>query len=225
MWPRVLLVCLFLCLFIPECTVMQSQIGDFFSPGKVLSEISGSKAFSRCSETLFEAASASQDFFIGAASGGVASFLVFPIDLAKTRMQDQIIHTGTKAAYRNTFQTITKVARNEGLRTVYHGVVPVLVGSAPSSALQLGGNARARELLAARLGVEQRALPLPLEALAGGFGGLCQVAANNPMESVKIIKQVPLAAPKSTMAAAVAETACAFQGGRGGAWRWRRQEL
>ena len=154
--------------------------------------------FSRCSTGARELCSSSKDFWIGAVSGGIASFLVFPIDLAKTRIQDQVIQVGTKAAYRNTFQTITKVARKEGLRSIYHGVAPVIIGSAPSSALQLSGNGHAREFLAFRLGVEPASLPLQMEVLAGGFGGLCQVIANSPMESIKVIKQVQGRAAGST---------------------------
>ena len=134
--------------------------------------------------------SASKDFFIGATAGGVASFAVFPIDLAKTRMQDQIVLPGQTPMYTNTFQTLAKVARNEGFRGLYSGVFAVMVGTAPSSALQLGCNNQAKSWFARELKVDVAQLPLRFEVLAGAFAGMCQVAAANPMESVKVIKQV-----------------------------------
>jgi solute carrier family 25 aspartate/glutamate transporter 12/13 len=141
--------------------------------------------------TSFKAAtSASKDFFVGATAGGIASFTVFPIDLAKTRMQDQIVITGKSPKYTNTFQTLAKVAQTEGFRGLYSGVFPVVIGTAPSAALQLGGNNQAKTWFAKHLNVDVANLPLQFEVLAGAFAGMCQVAAANPMESVKVVKQV-----------------------------------
>jgi hypothetical protein len=89
-----------------------------------------------------------KDFFLGAASGGFASLLVFPIDLAKTRIQDQKIVAGAELVYKNAFQTIFKVATTEGFPALYNGVAPVLIGAAPESALQIGMNDKAKAYFA-----------------------------------------------------------------------------
>ena len=149
--------------------------------------------------TFKATASASKDFFVGATAGGIASFTVFPIDLAKTRMQDQIVIVGKTPKYTNTFQTLAKVAQNEGFRGLYSGVFPVVIGTAPSSALQLGCNNQAKSWFAHRLNVDVVNLPFHFEVLAGAFAGMCQVAAANPMESVKVIKQVQGHKAGSTM--------------------------
>jgi hypothetical protein len=90
----------------------------------------------------------SKDFFLGAASGGVASLLVFPIDLAKTRIQDQKVVAGAELVYKNAVQTIFKVATTEGFPALYNGVAPVLIGAAPESALQIGMNDKAKAYFA-----------------------------------------------------------------------------
>ena len=90
----------------------------------------------------------SKDFFLGAASGGFASLLVFPIDLAQTRIQDQKIVSGAELVYKNAFQTIFKVATTEGFPALYNGVAPVLIGAAPESALQIGMNDKAKNFFA-----------------------------------------------------------------------------
>ncbi|KAJ1482887.1 hypothetical protein T484DRAFT_1802470 [Baffinella frigidus] len=54
------------------------------------------------------------DFGMGAVSGCTASLMVFPIDLAKTRIQDQRIIRGVAPIYTSIIQTIKKVASEEG---------------------------------------------------------------------------------------------------------------
>jgi hypothetical protein len=133
---------------------------------------------------------AAKDFMMGAVSGAIASFSVFPIDMAKTRIQDQRVVAGAELVYKNAAQTIAKVFRDEGVPALYNGVIPVIVGSAPEAALQLGGNNNARAFLASKLKVTDKELPLWAEILAGSIGGGMQVVATNPMERVKIIQQV-----------------------------------
>lgn len=52
-------------------------------------------------------------------AGFLYSIATLPIDTAKTRMQTQ---TGTE--YKNVFQTISKIGRNEGIRSLWNGFLP-----------------------------------------------------------------------------------------------------
>jgi hypothetical protein len=131
-----------------------------------------------------------KDFMMGAVSGAVASFSVFPIDMAKTRIQDQRVVAGAELLYKNGVQTIARVFKEEGIVACYNGVVPVIVGSAPEAALQLGGNNNARAWFCSKLKTTDTDLPFWAEILSGSFGGGLQVVATNPMERVKIIQQV-----------------------------------
>lgn len=122
--------------------------------------------------------------------GAIAQTVVFPIDLAKTRIQDQVVVAGVEAQYRSVFQTLSKVAGEEGFLKLWSGVTPVLIGSTPECALEIGGNNLARQKLAEHLKTPAEELPFWGEVAAGGVGGFCQVVATCPMERVKILQQV-----------------------------------
>ena len=63
---------------------------------------------------------------------------MYPIDLVKTRMQNQ--RTGSyvgELMYKNSFDCFKKVVRYEGVFGLYRGLVPQLVGVAPEKAIKL----------------------------------------------------------------------------------------
>ncbi|KAI4460066.1 mitochondrial 2-oxodicarboxylate carrier 1-related [Holotrichia oblita] len=90
----------------------------------------------------------------------VGATAVYPIDLVKTRMQNQ--RTGSfigELMYRNSFDCFKKVIRHEGVFGLYRGLVPQLMGVAPEKAIKL-------------------------------TAGASQVIFTNPLEIVKIRLQV-----------------------------------
>ena len=63
---------------------------------------------------------------------------VYPIDLVKTRMQNQ--RSGSfvgELMYRNSMDCCKKVIRHEGFFGLYRGLVPQLMGVAPEKAIKL----------------------------------------------------------------------------------------
>jgi len=127
-------------------------------------------------------------FTLGSIAGACGAFAVYPIDLVKTRMQNQ--RTGSyigELMYRNSFDCFQKVVRHEGLMGLYRGLVPQLMGVAPEKAIKLTMNDFARDKLKHLNGGQ---LNVPLEMLAGGCGGASQVMFTNPLEIVKIRLQV-----------------------------------
>jgi solute carrier family 25 aspartate/glutamate transporter 12/13 len=131
-----------------------------------------------------------KELVTGGVAGAVGSFLVFPIDLAKTRIQDQRAVAGAEVVYKNIVQTITKVVSTEGFPSLYKGVTPVLIGAAPEGALQIGVNNIVRQTFADQLKTTEDKIPLPYEVIAGGCGGAAQVVVSNPMERVKVLQQI-----------------------------------
>ncbi len=68
----------------------------------------------------------------------VGATAVYPIDLVKTRMQNQ--RTGAfvgELMYKNSFDCFKKVIRHEGILGLYRGLPPQLVGVAPEKAIKL----------------------------------------------------------------------------------------
>ncbi|KAI1722005.1 mitochondrial carrier protein domain-containing protein [Ditylenchus destructor] len=125
-------------------------------------------------------------FVLGSIAGATGATAVYPIDLVKTRMQNQ--RTGSylgEVAYKNSYDCFKKVVKFEGLLGLYRGLLPQIIGVAPEKAIKLTMNDFMRD----KLSVDGR-IPFYCEVLAGGCAGASQVVFTNPLEIVKIRLQV-----------------------------------
>lgn len=128
------------------------------------------------------------NFGLGGIAGSVGATLVYPIDLVKTRMQNQrSAVVGEPLMYKNSIDCVKKVFRNEGLRGFYSGLGPQLLGVAPEKAIKLTVNDLVRGHAKNPISGD---ITLPWELFAGGAAGSCQVIFTNPLEIVKIRLQV-----------------------------------
>lgn len=143
--------------------------------------VAGSKTF------LHDVAVSVHHFALGAIAGAFGAFMVYPIDLVKTRMQNQRGARVGQLLYKNSIDCASKVIRNEGFRGLYSGVLPQLVGVAPEKAIKLTVNDLVRGKFT---DAKNGSIPLKYEILAGGSAGACQVIFTNPLEIVKIRLQV-----------------------------------
>ena len=98
--------------------------------------------------------------------------MVYPIDLVKTRMQNQRSARVGEMLYTNSLDCAKKVVRNEGFKGLYSGVLPQLVGVAPEKAIKLTVNDLVRGHFSEK-GTNK--IWWPYELLAGGSAGACQV--------------------------------------------------
>ncbi|XP_056134783.1 mitochondrial glutamate carrier 1 [Lampris incognitus] len=116
-------------------------------------------------------------------NGGVAGFVgvtcVFPIDLAKTRLQNQ--KTGP-VLYTSMSDCLIKTVRSEGCFGMYRGAAVNLALVTPEKAVKLAANDLFRRLLP-RDGHKPGVVG---EMLAGCGAGVCQVIITTPMEMLKI---------------------------------------
>ncbi|XP_071466385.1 mitochondrial glutamate carrier 2 isoform X5 [Marmota flaviventris] len=157
-----------------------------------------------------------QDLSIAAKliNGGVAGLVgvtcVFPIDLAKTRLQNQ----HGKDMYKGMIDCLMKTARAEGFLGMYrgefirhprgdltwHGAAVNLTLVTPEKAIKLAANDFFRQLLM-KDGMQRN---LKMEMLAGCGAGMCQVVVTCPMEMLKIQLQDAgrLAAPHQSSTSA-----------------------
>ncbi|KAF7872025.1 uncharacterized protein EAF02_009130 [Botrytis sinoallii] len=125
-------------------------------------------------------------FALGSLAGAFGAFMVYPIDLVKTRMQNQRSSRVGEMLYKNSWDCAKKVVRNEGFKGLYSGVLPQLVGVAPEKAIKLTVN----DLVRGHFSSKDGKIQLRHEILAGGMAGGCQVVFTNPLEIVKIRLQV-----------------------------------
>uniref|UniRef100_A0A3Q3EXQ1 Mitochondrial glutamate carrier 2 n=1 Tax=Labrus bergylta TaxID=56723 RepID=A0A3Q3EXQ1_9LABR len=114
-------------------------------------------------------------------NGGVAGLVgvtcVFPIDLAKTRLQNQ---QGVQV-YKGMLDCLAKTVRSEGYFGCYRGAAVNLTLVTPEKAIKLAANDVFRQKLS-----KDGHLPLWGEVLAGCGAGTCQVVVTTPMEMLKI---------------------------------------
>ncbi|KAJ1723648.1 mitochondrial aspartate-glutamate transporter agc1 [Coemansia erecta] len=149
----------------------------------------------------------------GAVAGVTGVSIIFPLDMVKTRLQNQKPVNG-RLPYRGGVDCFQQIVRNEGVRGLYRGLVPNLAGVTPEKAIKLAVNDIMRGVLADRAGTSIDRLPVMYGALAGATAGLCQVIATNPMEIVKIQMQVAATTqPVSASGATAAATATAAAAG------------
>ncbi|OZJ01943.1 hypothetical protein BZG36_05496, partial [Bifiguratus adelaidae] len=133
-------------------------------------------------------------FTLGAIAGAVGATAVYPIDLVKTRMQNQRSKVVGEVLYKNSLDCFKKVLKNEGFMGLYSGLGPQLVGVAPEKAIKLTVNDLVRGKLKNK---DTGEIQFWQEMVAGGAAGGSQVVFTNPLEIVKIRLQIQGEAAKN----------------------------
>lgn len=80
---------------------------------------------------LGQALESAYNFGLGAIAGAFGATVVYPIDLVKTRMQNQRSKVVGEMMYKNSLDCAKKVVRNEGFRGLYSGLGPQLIVRLP----------------------------------------------------------------------------------------------
>ena len=121
-------------------------------------------------------------FSLGSVAGACGATAVYPIDLCKTRIQDERGVKFEQRTYHTFRQTFMYVVRNEGALGLYRGLLPQIFGVAPEKAIKLTTNDMVRDTFQRHYGY----CPIWGELIAGGCAGASQVLFTNPLEIVKI---------------------------------------
>ncbi|KAJ9063073.1 mitochondrial aspartate-glutamate transporter agc1 [Entomophthora muscae] len=135
----------------------------------------------------WEALKSAYSFLLGSVAGAVGATVVYPIDLVKTRMQNQRSAVVGQILYKNSLDCFKKVVRGEGLIGLYRGLGPQLIGVAPEKAIKLTVNDLVRSVMTDKATGD---IPVWAEMLAGSCAGGSQVVFTNPLEIVKIRLQI-----------------------------------
>ena len=117
----------------------------------------------------------------GSIAGLVGVTCVFPIDLVKTRLQNQETKPGVPRMYSSMYDCAKKTFKAEGFFGMYRGSGVNLLLITPEKVIKLVGNDLFRHLLRTDKG-----LTLTRETIAGAGAGFCQVVITTPMELLKI---------------------------------------
>ncbi|RDD45795.1 Mitochondrial glutamate carrier 2 [Trichoplax sp. H2] len=133
---------------------------------------------------MFFLSSFTPRFLNGAIAGTVAVTCTYPLDLVKTRMQEQRSHS--QRMYRNMLDCFIKVGRSEGFRGLYKGYAVNIVLINPEKAVKLAVNDELRHVFKGN----RKTIPIAAEMAAGAGAGFCQVIITCPMEFLKIHMQM-----------------------------------
>ncbi|GMR62675.1 hypothetical protein PMAYCL1PPCAC_32870, partial [Pristionchus mayeri] len=145
----------------------------------------------RLDVTMTEKVSYTPKIINGGLAGVIGVTCVFPIDLVKTRLQNQRVVDG-KAQYDGIADCARKTwAATEGnsftkFRSLYAGSAVNILLITPEKAIKLVANDFFRNKLARE---NEKKLSIPRGMAAGGLAGLCQIVVTTPMELLKIQMQ------------------------------------
>lgn len=115
----------------------------------------------------------------GAAAGIMEHSVMYPFDIIKTRMQimnSTIVYTGVT-------QALQKISTTEGARTLWRGVMSVVLGAGPAHAVYFATYEQTKHMLNRITGNQANALA------AGTAGGLATVVSDALMNPFDVIKQ------------------------------------
>lgn len=119
-------------------------------------------------------------------NGGIAGIIgvtcVFPLDLVKTRLQNQQPGPNGEKMYASMLDCFKKTYRAEGYLGMYRGSAVNILLITPEKAIKLAANDYFRHKLTTKDGK----LPVMREMMAGGCAGFCQIVVTTPMELLKI---------------------------------------
>jgi hypothetical protein len=152
-----------------------------------------------------EPASSSSHMLAGAGAGFLATALLHPLDLIKTRMHVQEIGGRRLPHYANLWHAFRSIVRLEGLAGLYQGIGPNVVGSTGSWAMYMflynGFKARL-SARAERAPPGQRWSASWIYVAAATASGAVVSLIMHPVFTIKTRMQLQLAAPRASPAAA-----------------------
>ncbi|XP_072933357.1 mitochondrial glutamate carrier 1-like [Epargyreus clarus] len=122
-------------------------------------------------------------------NGGIAGIIgvsvVFPLDLVKTRLQNQTVGPNGEKQYKNMLDCFKKTYAAEGYFGMYRGSAVNIILITPEKAIKLAAN----DMFRFYLTLPDGSLPVFRQMLAGGMAGACQIVITTPMELLKIQMQ------------------------------------
>lgn len=115
---------------------------------------------------------------VGGMAGAVGMVTTFPMDIVKTHLQGQT-RTGGRLMFSGPLQCFKHIVATDGLRGLYRGLPPTLMGVLPEKAIKLAVNEQLREHFADADGN----LSMAKQALAGAGAGCAQSIITNPVRN------------------------------------------
>ncbi|CAG5896798.1 unnamed protein product [Menidia menidia] len=119
-----------------------------------------------------------QRLLAGAMAGTTAAMLTYPLDMVRARMA-----VTPKEMYSNIMHVFVRISREEGLKTLYRGFTPTILGVVPYAGLSFFTYETLKKMHAEKSGRPQ---PYTYERMAfGACAGLIGQSASYPLDVVR----------------------------------------
>lgn len=129
----------------------------------------------------------------GSGAGAIAATIVCPLDVLKTRLQVSTLLVGGDA-YASTLQSLSAIARTEGLVGLYRGLTPTIVALLPNWAVYFTVYEGLKEFMEPAPGAQTRgsswSSPHLRHMVSAAGAGVATVLVTNPLWVVKTRLQV-----------------------------------
>ncbi|CAK5272669.1 unnamed protein product [Mycena citricolor] len=136
-----------------------------------------------------------KEITIGSFAGVVSEIVEYPADLAKVRLQAQLLTppSETRQLFKGPVDTLVKTWRNEGVRGLYRGLSVPIAGSMAETAGLFWSYSYFQNLIRVQNSIASSTpLTIPQVALAGASAGFVASFIVTPIELVKCKMQVQL---------------------------------
>ncbi|KAI8085800.1 mitochondrial carrier domain-containing protein [Gilbertella persicaria] len=118
----------------------------------------------------------------GAGAGIVSSIVTCPLDVAKTRLQNQSIALPGEKLYKGTVGTLTRIWQEEGIRGLYRGLGPTILGYLPTWAIYFTAYDYCKNHWSGKLGHDKEWL---LHISSAMSAGAASTMLTNPLWVIK----------------------------------------
>jgi hypothetical protein len=163
-----------------------------FSSNDVYKSMLGKLVSKTSSNTTTEkqALSAPLSFLAGGLAGMTASALTYPLDFARGRISGKLAVSGKKV-YGGIIETVVLTVKDEGVRALYKGVMPTILGAMPYEGIKFGTVGLLENLFPKKINADETAsTPVLRKMLFGGLGGVMAGLLTYPNDTVRRLLQM-----------------------------------
>jgi solute carrier family 25 folate transporter 32 len=119
----------------------------------------------------------------GASAGFASAFVTCPLDVVKTRIQNQSLKSTTALRYKGPFHTLKRIYMEEGIRGNFRGLFPTLLGYLPAWTIYFSTYARFKDSFTNMLNTSSDSTIVHI--LAAMLAGVISTTSTNPLWVVK----------------------------------------
>jgi len=127
-------------------------------------------------------------FVAGAGAGVTATTLTYPLDLLRARMA---AHWHIESKYSGYASAVLLIYRTEGVKALYKGIAPTLLGVIPYTGLSYTMFGTSKAFYMRRTGLTtEKEIPAYFRLIAGAISGLIAQSATYPLDIIRRRMQV-----------------------------------